>query len=153
MKRLGHCLLVILFLAGLSSNISAQEEPKKNEKPIVKTEKSEMKHGHGFVDADGDGYNDNAPDHDGDGIPNGIDPDYEGKNKKKGFVDLDGDGINDNIGSGKGNGKRNRFKYKNSFENSEVSPQSGNVTGAGNQYQGENSNSGNNSKGQQKGKK
>ncbi len=29
-----------------------------------------------FVDNDGDGFNDLAPDHDGDGIPNGQDPDY-----------------------------------------------------------------------------
>lgn len=31
----------------------------------------------GFLDEDGDGFNDLAPDHDGDGIPNGLDPDYE----------------------------------------------------------------------------
>jgi hypothetical protein len=30
----------------------------------------------GFVDDDGDGFNDLAPDDDGDGIPNGQDPDY-----------------------------------------------------------------------------
>jgi len=30
----------------------------------------------GFLDEDGDGYNDLAPDADGDGIPNGLDPDY-----------------------------------------------------------------------------
>jgi hypothetical protein len=30
----------------------------------------------GFVDNDGDGFNDLAPDADGDGIPNGQDPDY-----------------------------------------------------------------------------
>jgi hypothetical protein len=30
-----------------------------------------------FVDEDGDGFNDLAPDADGDGIPNGLDPDYE----------------------------------------------------------------------------
>ena len=29
-----------------------------------------------FIDENGDGFNDNAPDHDGDGIPNRIDPDY-----------------------------------------------------------------------------
>ena len=29
-----------------------------------------------FVDLNGDGFNDNAPDADGDGIPNGLDPDY-----------------------------------------------------------------------------
>ncbi len=32
--------------------------------------------GVGFVDLNGDGINDNAPDADGDGIPNGQDPDY-----------------------------------------------------------------------------
>ena len=32
--------------------------------------------GKNFVDLDGDGFNDNAPDADGDGIPNGLDPDY-----------------------------------------------------------------------------
>ena len=30
----------------------------------------------GFVDENGDGFNDLAPDADGDGIPNGLDPDY-----------------------------------------------------------------------------
>lgn len=30
----------------------------------------------GYIDEDGDGFNDNAPDADGDGIPNGQDPDY-----------------------------------------------------------------------------
>ncbi|MBU0984265.1 MAG: hypothetical protein KKA42_10380 [candidate division Zixibacteria bacterium] len=29
-----------------------------------------------FIDLDGDGFNDNAPDHDGDGIPNGLDEDW-----------------------------------------------------------------------------
>ena len=59
-----------------------------------------------FVDENNDGYNDNAPDHDGDGIPNGLDPDWQKlqKEKKKGkhkkFVDLNGDGINDNIQNG-----------------------------------------------------
>lgn len=36
-------------------------------------------HGNGvcqFIDEDGDGFNDLAPDADGDGIPNGLDPDY-----------------------------------------------------------------------------
>jgi len=32
--------------------------------------------GTNFIDLNGDGFNDNAPDHDGDGIPNGLDPDY-----------------------------------------------------------------------------
>ncbi len=52
-----------------------------------------------FVDKNGDGYNDNAPDHDGDGIPNGLDPDWLKSHSKKrpAFRDLDGDGINDLI--------------------------------------------------------
>lgn len=32
--------------------------------------------GGNFVDLNGDGFNDNAPDHDGDGIPNGLDEDW-----------------------------------------------------------------------------
>jgi hypothetical protein len=51
-----------------------------------------------FVDEDGDGFNDLAPDADGDGIPNGLDPDYvpaadgEGNRHmyKKGQVSDDG---------------------------------------------------------------
>ena len=57
-------------------------------------------HGINFIDENGDGYNDNAPDADGDGIPNGMDEDYvrtgAGKNgAPQGFVDENGDGIND----------------------------------------------------------
>ena len=32
--------------------------------------------GTNFIDLNGDGFNDNAPDHDNDGIPNGLDADY-----------------------------------------------------------------------------
>ena len=70
-----------------------------------------IQHGRGFVDLNGDGYNDNAPDHDGDGIPNGLDPDYTGSKMHNGngphaFIDLDGDGINDNsVRAGNGMGK------------------------------------------------
>lgn len=39
--------------------------------------------GRGFVDENGDGINDLAPDFDGDGIPNGQDPDWV-KNKRDG---------------------------------------------------------------------
>ena len=39
--------------------------------------------GRGFVDEDGDGINDLARDHDGDGLPNGQDPDWV-KNKQDG---------------------------------------------------------------------
>ncbi len=55
-----------------------------------------------FVDENGDGYNDNAPDHDKDGIPNGVDSDYVKPGigmGPRGFVDEDGDGVNDLAGS------------------------------------------------------
>jgi len=48
-------------------------------------EKAAVVHGPGFVDTDGDGYNDRAPDHDGDGIPNGQDQDWiKGQKNGKG---------------------------------------------------------------------
>ena len=45
--------------------------------------------GRGFLDEDGDGINDLAPDNDGDGIPNGQDPDWV-KNKRDGTCDQAG---------------------------------------------------------------
>lgn len=74
----------------------------------------QVKANHPFVDKDGDGYNDNAPDDDGDGIPNGLDPDYKpGKKKKvraKQFIDLDGDGINDHLQTKEGSGPHQKGK-------------------------------------------
>ncbi len=86
----------------------------------LKAKKDQKRKGHSrvFVDKNGDGYNDNAPDHDNDGIPNGLDPDYiklkQNKQKSKlPYVDKNGDGINDNLQFGQpglnryGNPKRN----------------------------------------------
>ena len=86
----------------------AKEQDQNKTKTSMKTQ-TKGQHGVGFVDEDGDGYNDNAPDHDGDGIPNGQDADYDGSkarkgNKSKGFVDEDGDGVNAGNGSGIGTG-------------------------------------------------
>lgn len=87
--------MVLLFF--LTSGLFAQDSTKAVDKGSGK------QHGIHFIDEDGDGYNDNAPDHDGDGIPNGLDPDWQKEKEKKGkknrwrFVDLDGDGINDNL--------------------------------------------------------
>lgn len=58
-------------------------------------------HSDDFVDENGDGYHDNAPDHDSDGIPNGRDPDFvrgkgKGKRWRNNFIDENGDGYNDN---------------------------------------------------------
>ena len=57
-------------------------------------------HGRAFVDNNGDGYNDLAADFDGDGIPNGQDPDFVRRGNGRGvglrgYIDQNGDGIND----------------------------------------------------------
>jgi hypothetical protein len=83
-------LLVIAVIAFVPNALTAQEK--------------NAEHGAGFVDENGDGFNDNAPDHDGDGIPNGRDEDYVGRGTGKGFVDEDGDGINDNAPDHDGDG-------------------------------------------------
>ena len=101
-------VFILLFLS--AAFLQAQDTTKAEDKPA--------KHGQHFIDLDGDGYNDNAPDHDGDGIPNGLDKDWKklkkkgegkGKGRRRRFVDLDGDGIDDNLqaeetGQGTGTG-------------------------------------------------
>ena len=86
------------FFLVLSLNFLYAQDSTKTDK-----EKEIIEHNQQFIDNDGDGYNDNAPDHDGDGIPNGLDSDWQKLNKKQRnrhrFVDLDGDGINDNLPS------------------------------------------------------
>lgn len=98
MKRFSLLLAaaILTMALGLNSPVLAQTE----------TESDPVQHGPHFIDEDGDGFNDNAPDTDGDGIPNGQDPDYQGAGKQSGagFVDEDGDGINDNAGLGLGKG-------------------------------------------------
>ena len=105
----GIVLMAVLF----ASTVLAQEDPKQeknqnqNQIKNMQKEKSQIKHGAGFIDLNGDGYNDNAPDADGDGIPNGQDEDFTGPKYRKngrGFVDLNGDGINDNAFDSDGDG-------------------------------------------------
>jgi hypothetical protein len=103
MKKL-IALFAVTMLVLSYTNISAQSDTTTTNPPI--------QHGKNFVDNNGDGYNDNAPDDDGDGIPNGLDPDYTGpKLQRNKFVDLNGDGINDNAGKGKRNGKSSKGGY------------------------------------------
>src|SRR3989339_1512946 len=100
MKKL-VTLIMLLGVFAMYAEISAQT-----------TTTPPTNHGKGFVDKNGDGYNDNAPDHDGDGIPNGLDPDYTGpKLQRNKFVDLNGDGINDNAGKGRRGGKGTKGSY------------------------------------------
>ena len=86
-----------------TSLVSAQDSTKKDltspkqEQP--QNQERNREH-HNFIDENGDGYNDNAPDHDGDGIPNGLDPDYKAlqqRGQQEEFVDMDGDGIDDRL--------------------------------------------------------
>jgi len=87
--------LTALILVISTISVQAQDSTKTEKKVQTTT------HEQNFIDEDGDGYNDNAPDHDGDGIPNGLDPDWQKLNAEKKqqrrFVDLDGDGIDDNV--------------------------------------------------------
>lgn len=86
-----------------------------------------------FVDLNGDGINDNAPDADGDGIPNGIDPDFTGSKNRpdgKGFVDKNGDGVNDNAQDFDGDG------IPNGQDPDYVRPQDGSGQQKGNKGQG-----------------
>lgn len=107
--------LAVFFLTGsLFAQDSLQVQNKKqyrykNQTKTATQVQPQNQHSAGFVDENGDGYNDNAPDHDGDGIPNGMDDDYTGAkvrkgNDSKGFVDADGDGINDNALDADGDG-------------------------------------------------
>lgn len=118
MKQFHLFLLITLVTIGvlISGSIFAQEaediEQKNNSSNASQATLKPVKNQkgvRGFVDANGGGYNDNAPDADGDGIPNGRDEDYSGAKLRKGsnakgFVDEDGDGINDNMMDADGDG-------------------------------------------------
>ncbi|MEZ5069582.1 MAG: hypothetical protein R2751_01095 [Bacteroidales bacterium] len=110
MKKLIQLLSVVAIF--LSANVMAQDSiqnkyQKGNRYAYQEKSQTATKQA-GFIDEDGDGYNDNAMDSDGDGIPNGMDPDYTGAQNKgakaKGFIDADGDGINDNALDSDGDG-------------------------------------------------
>lgn len=99
--------------------------------------KPEIKHKNkNFVDLNKDGYNDNAPDHDGDGIPNGLDPDYQKLMKQKKrfgkYKDENGNGINDYLenplykkGKGGQMGKQNGLQPQSSNANNNAKARHG----------------------------
>ena len=109
--KLSHPIsaVLVIFIC-TTGNLSAQEQDTTKAKTAEKQQnqlqiqnQNQTKQGQQFIDEDGDGYNDNAPDHDGDGIPNGLDPDFKALQERQRarqnmeFVDMDGDGINDNL--------------------------------------------------------
>ena len=48
-----------------------------------------------FLDEDGDGFNDLLPDTDGDGVPDALDPDYQGRHADSAFMRQQMNGMND----------------------------------------------------------
>ena len=70
----------------------------------------------GFIDENGDGFNDLAPDADGDGIPNGMDPDYappaDGTGYQFGTGSTNGDGVCDGDGEADGSGFIHMIKFE-----------------------------------------
>ncbi len=83
-------VLIIVFLTG--NNLFAQNGNTNQNQNQVKNQIKNQSgnqfqnkvHGIHFIDLNNDGYNDNAPDADGDGIPNGQDPDYTRQSNGKG---------------------------------------------------------------------
>ena len=77
--------------------------------------------GKNFVDLDGDGFNDNAPDHDADGIPNGLDPDYiKGAQDGTGYQ-------NGSLGENKGEGMAQNKTMTKSQKFNRIQTQSGSM--------------------------
>lgn len=154
MKSIIQSLFVTIFLGLSVSTAFSQNETTSQEKDEeqvkiknavqIKTQekqpeqviqnKQQKIHGFHFIDNDGDGYHDNAPDHDNDGIPNGQDPDYQGAGKgqkQQGFVDNDGDGIADNTGQGRRAGRGYRYGLGDGTGNHGLQPLNGQGYGAG----------------------
>lgn len=105
---LSAALTVALWAAlALPASLSAQTD---TDQPAP------VQHGPNFVDENGDGYNDNAPDHDGDGIPNGKDPDWirpadgTGKQNGKAWRGVGSQGKGKGLQNGMANGIRQRLR-------------------------------------------
>lgn len=135
MNTKSNILLIVILMIAIVSFSYGQDSSsqKQNNSSNLSKQDGQKLHKRNFVDKNGDGYNDNAPDHDGDGIPNGLDQDYiklkQQRNKGKlPYIDLDGDGINDNLKFGK------KYRNRNNFHNNNLQPQkanSGNSAGVG----------------------
>ncbi|MBN2366230.1 MAG: hypothetical protein EH225_09630 [Calditrichaeota bacterium] len=151
MKKLVQFAFIALISAGITAPLMGQDPAQKQEKKdqeqvqlkdqnqnkgiTQNKEQNRIIHGPNFVDKDGDGFNDNAPDHDNDGIPNGQDQDYQGagKSRRPAYVDKDGDGIADNLVQrrGRGYGRKSSYGPANGTGNQGVRPQNGTGYGPG----------------------
>ncbi|MBZ0180527.1 MAG: hypothetical protein K8F36_14675 [Melioribacteraceae bacterium] len=128
-------IFTIFWLVLVSGTYFAQADTTKQKNTDEQGQKMRNMHTRFFVDLDGDGFNDNAPDHDGDGIPNGLDPDYKRmmenfRKRNMRYIDLDGDGINDHL---QGLGKTERKGMQN--QNRNMEPQQAGAEGQQNQNQ------------------
>jgi len=118
-------LILVIFYA---SSLLAQDEPKEEKNQIKNQVNSELKtiqHGRGFVDTNGDGFNDNAPDIDGDGIPNGQDPDFVRPQDGTGQMKMNGWNWRSMFGG-------YRYGPGNGTGNNGICPRNGTGYGAGN---------------------
>jgi hypothetical protein len=79
----------------------------------------------GFVDLNGDGLNDNAFDSDGDGIPNGKDPDFVKPQDGTGQKNMNGKSNQTKFGG-------NKYGPGNGTGNNGIGPKDGNGNGSGN---------------------
>jgi hypothetical protein len=107
--------MILGMLAFCLPDLAAQDTVPRRPEDTRQQKESSKQQQQKFVDEDGDGYNDNAPDHDGDGIPNRLDPDWKKLQKKKKsipFEDLDGDGVNDHLQQGEGEGRQQQMQQK-----------------------------------------
>lgn len=87
-------LLAIIFLMASIAIFSAG-----NLVFAEETNSSEPKIGvSGFLDEDGDGFNDLMPDGDGDGVPDALDPDYRNRQSDSVFMLQQRDGMGDTTG-------------------------------------------------------
>jgi hypothetical protein len=96
--------LCLIAWCSYSPDVCSAQDSTRNDLPAGKQEQQQNqernREQHNFMDENGDGFNDNAPDHDGDGIPNPLDPDYKAQKpdeQQDEFIDADGDGINDHL--------------------------------------------------------
>ena len=105
-------LTALVLMVGLMATASlAQDDGEVGETPDT-----EVGNGHGicqFVDEDGDGFNDLAPDADGDGIPNGLDPDYVKPEDGTGMQYMWGQSeeLFGHFGEGEGDGEMKMHQY------------------------------------------
>ena len=145
MKSFGWLLLIALTMTMAISVAFAGDTDPQTPAPI--------QHGPRFVDENGDGFNDLAPDSDGDGIPNGQDPDYvrpqdgtgtqqgfrgrgQGRgmgqrSSQLGFVDANGDGVCDNLGLRSGRGGFGPGSRGNALKGNLQRPNGTNTPGGG----------------------